>query len=205
MTDDCADDTIDSPEAGGQPPAAVGAGYAPLPSVWEGTDAELIERMLDFYPRRRPEAILDATLNAGRFWVGSTRPVTGMDIDPRYEPDVVGDNRDMPFADGSFDVVVFDPRGWHRDNRVLGVPNGVLRHQRLRPADEPPERELVGQSDLQRRVEFVPPGDPGDVHHRAPPAAERLRSLAGPAANALSGERASSRRGQRDNRYETSI
>jgi SAM-dependent methyltransferase len=83
--------------------------YDPLPSVWDGTDAELIERMLDYYPRKVPEAILDATVNAGRFWVGSSRPVTGMDIDPRHKPDVVGDNTDMPFKDGSFDVVVYDP------------------------------------------------------------------------------------------------
>jgi hypothetical protein len=26
-----------------------------------------------------------------------------------YAPDVVGDNLDMPFRDGSFDVVVYDP------------------------------------------------------------------------------------------------
>jgi hypothetical protein len=66
------------------------AQYAPLPSVWYGTDAELLERMLDYYPRKTPGAILNATVNAGRFWVGSERPVTGMDIDPKYKPDVVG-------------------------------------------------------------------------------------------------------------------
>lgn len=84
--------------------------YQPLPSVWEGTDAELLERMLDFYPHRTPKKILDATVNKGRFWVGSTRPVTGLDIDPAHKPDFVGDNRDMPFEDASFDVVVYDPR-----------------------------------------------------------------------------------------------
>jgi len=83
--------------------------YDPLPSVWEGTDAELIERMLDFYPRQTPKKILDATVNRGRFWEGSTRPVTGMDIDPKHNPDVVGDNCDMSFEDASFDVVVYDP------------------------------------------------------------------------------------------------
>jgi SAM-dependent methyltransferase len=94
------------PDAPGERPESA---YDPLPSVWEGTDAELIERMLDFYPRHVPAAILDATVNAGRFWRGSKRPVTGLDIDPRHKPDVVGDNTDMPFADGSFDVVVYDP------------------------------------------------------------------------------------------------
>jgi len=83
--------------------------YEPLPSVWFGTDAELLEKMLDFYPHTPPTRILDATVNAGRFWSGSTRPVTGMDIDPKHKPDVVGDNTDMPFDDGSFDVIVYDP------------------------------------------------------------------------------------------------
>lgn len=84
-------------------------GYRPLPSVWEGEDAELLERMLSFYPRSEPSLILDATVNAGRFWRGSCRPVVGMDIDPKYNPDVVADNRDMPFLDDTFDVVVYDP------------------------------------------------------------------------------------------------
>ncbi len=83
--------------------------YQPLASVWEGTDAELLERMLDFYPRRPPERILDATVNTGRFWRGSKRPVVGIDIDPSHRPEVVADNARMPFKDECFDVVVFDP------------------------------------------------------------------------------------------------
>lgn len=83
--------------------------YQPLPSIWEGSDAELLEKMLDFYPHKTPQKILDATVNAGRFWIGSRRPVTGMDIDPAHKPDVVGDNTAMPFEDASFDVVVYDP------------------------------------------------------------------------------------------------
>ncbi len=83
--------------------------YSPLASVWQGEDAELLEQMLDFYPRKKPRKILDATVNRGRFWKGSSRPVTGMDIDPRYKPDVVGDNTVMSFEDESFDVVVYDP------------------------------------------------------------------------------------------------
>src|SRR5438270_8997402 len=83
------------------------SGYDPLPSIWEGSDRELLERMLEFYPDKTPKKILDATVNQGRFWIGSTRPVTGMDIDPAHEPDVVGDHCNMPFTDGSFDVVVY--------------------------------------------------------------------------------------------------
>ena len=83
--------------------------YEPLPSVWYGDDAELLEKMLCFYPRTVPQKILDATVNAGRFWTGSTRPVVGMDIDAQHDPDIVADHRDMPCADESFDVVVYDP------------------------------------------------------------------------------------------------
>jgi SAM-dependent methyltransferase len=83
--------------------------YHPLPSVWDGSDAALLEQMLGFYPGKTPRLILDATVNAGRFWEGSRRQVIGMDIDARHHPAVVGDNTRMPFASGSFDVVVYDP------------------------------------------------------------------------------------------------
>lgn len=83
--------------------------YTPLASVWHGEDAELLERMLDFYPRKKPRKILDATVNGGRFWRNSKRAVTGMDIDPRYNPDILADNTKMPLEDASFDVIVYDP------------------------------------------------------------------------------------------------
>jgi len=84
-------------------------GYCPLPSVWFGKDAELIDKMLKFYPRKKPKDILDATVNGGRFWRGLDWPVVGMDINPAHKPTVVGDNTDMPFKDSTFDVVVYDP------------------------------------------------------------------------------------------------
>ncbi len=83
--------------------------YQPLPSVWYGDDSELIEKLLAFYPRTKPERILDATVNGGRFWRGSSRPVIGMDIDPRHRPAIVADNTAMPLRDGSFEVIVYDP------------------------------------------------------------------------------------------------
>jgi hypothetical protein len=83
--------------------------YEALPSVWHGSDAELLERMLAFYPRQCPRLILDATVNKGRFWQGTSRRIVGMDIEPSYRPDVLADNRHMPFQDGCFDVVVYDP------------------------------------------------------------------------------------------------
>ena len=83
--------------------------YKPLPSIWDGDDSELIERLLDFYPRTPPTLILDATINGGRFWRGSTRPVIGMDIDTKHRPCVSGDNTSMPFRSELFDVTVYDP------------------------------------------------------------------------------------------------
>ena len=53
--------------------------YAPLASVWYGEDPELIEKLLSFYPRKRPRKILDATVNGGRFWRGSKRSIIGID------------------------------------------------------------------------------------------------------------------------------
>lgn len=83
--------------------------YQPLPSVWDGTDAELLEKMLDFYPRTRPQLILDATVNTGRFWQASQRPVIGLDIEVKHYPHIVGNNMQIPFKAASFDAVVFDP------------------------------------------------------------------------------------------------
>ncbi|HVN87298.1 MAG TPA: hypothetical protein VMW17_20890 [Candidatus Binatia bacterium] len=84
--------------------------YKPLSSVWIGEeDAELLEQLLRFYPRKQPRRILDSTINSGRFWQGSRRTVIGLDIEHKYQPSVVGDNKLMPFCDGAFDVVVYDP------------------------------------------------------------------------------------------------
>jgi hypothetical protein len=83
--------------------------YQPLPSVWDGDDSELLEQMLNFYPRTEPKLILDATINWGRFWLGSKRPIIGLDINSGYRPNVVGNNMQMPFKSASVDVVVYDP------------------------------------------------------------------------------------------------
>ncbi len=83
--------------------------YDPIPSVWEGEDAQLLERMLLLYPRKRPRRILDATVNGGRVWRGSERPVIGIDIEIKHKPSIVADNTVMPFKDKLFDVVVYDP------------------------------------------------------------------------------------------------
>jgi hypothetical protein len=85
-------------------------GYAPLDSVWYGEeDAALLEKLLCFYSHAEPRLILDATVNGARFWRDSTRPVIGLDIDPRQAPTICADNTVMPFAAATFDVVVYDP------------------------------------------------------------------------------------------------
>jgi SAM-dependent methyltransferase len=85
-------------------------GYEPLASVWYAEeDAELLDQLLGFYPRRRPRQILDATVNGGRFWRSGRWPVIGLDIAAAHRPQIVGDNTAMPFRSGVFDVVVYDP------------------------------------------------------------------------------------------------
>jgi len=83
--------------------------YHSLPSVWEGEDSALLELMLRFYPRVPPRRILDATVNGGRFWRGSQRRIIGLDINPSYRPDIIGDNRCLPLRDACMDVLVYDP------------------------------------------------------------------------------------------------
>jgi len=84
--------------------------YESFGSVWYGEeDAELLEQLLSFYPRKPPNRILDATINGGRFWRNSRRKVIGLDIDAKYRPRICGDNAMMPFRANSFEVVVYDP------------------------------------------------------------------------------------------------
>ena len=84
--------------------------YAPISSVWEGTDKDLLEAMFAFYPTVPVEPILDTTFNTGRFWKGSARRVVSMDIDPRHKPMIIGDNRKMVgVRSNTFGVVVYDP------------------------------------------------------------------------------------------------
>lgn len=86
--------------------------YAALSSVWEGSDGELLDAMLRFYPSIEPHPILDATYNTGRIWRGSewAGRVVSMDIDPQHDPQIVADNREMNGVRANrFGVVVYDP------------------------------------------------------------------------------------------------
>ena len=101
------------PAAGSKEKALSVAGartYAPLSSIWEGTDGELLEAMFAFYPTIDPEPILDATYNTGRIWKGSSRNVVSMDIDRRHKPMILCDNRKMTgVPDAQFGTVIYDP------------------------------------------------------------------------------------------------
>ena len=94
-----------------QAATAVGT-YQPISSVWTGKDCDLLDEMLRFYSVIPPDPILDATCNTGRMWnvLTRARAVVSMDIDPRYKPDIVADNREMPgVPDEEYSVVVYDP------------------------------------------------------------------------------------------------
>jgi hypothetical protein len=89
--------------------------YVPLYSVWEGTEPELMVRMIDQYAPKPLKSILDATINRGRIWEGLDLPVQGVDNNPANVignkiPTTIADNTHLPmFRDCSFTVVVYDP------------------------------------------------------------------------------------------------
>jgi len=58
---------------------------------------------------QRPRKDPGCDREPGQVLGGSKRRVIGMDIDPRFNPDVVGDNTNMLSPDKDFDVVFYDP------------------------------------------------------------------------------------------------
>lgn len=85
-----------------------------LSTVMGITSAQMVSRLLAvLFPDA--QTALDTTFGSGKFWDGSARVrVTGMDINPQRAPDIVGDFTRLPFKDGAFDVVIFDPP-YHTD------------------------------------------------------------------------------------------
>jgi hypothetical protein len=78
-------------------------------SVLEGTDAEALKLLLRLHCDVEQPRILDCTYNVGKMWKGLPFKPHRMDIDPSLDVDTVADFTAMPFDDGSFDVLVFDP------------------------------------------------------------------------------------------------
>ena len=74
------------------------------------TAAAVADLLRLFFPTA--QRVLDATYGSGAFWKGADAwagEVVGLDRDPRRAKDLVGDFTGLPFADGAFDVVTFDP------------------------------------------------------------------------------------------------
>ena len=80
-----------------------------LTRIAEGSSAEMVASLLAvLLPDAR--TVIDMTWGRGMFWRDNTSvAVTGVDIRPHGAPSLVADFRRLPFADGSFDVAVFDP------------------------------------------------------------------------------------------------
>lgn len=80
-----------------------------LMSVEYGTSAQTIAKMLRvLFPDAA--SALDMTYGSGKFWTGHEAvSVVGVDISPSRARDACADFTRLPFADGAFDVAVFDP------------------------------------------------------------------------------------------------
>jgi hypothetical protein len=82
---------------------------APLNSVLEATEGELLEAMFAFYSIIAPEPILRCHLQHRPHLEGSSRNVVSMDIDPKYNPMIVCDNRKMTgVPDAHFGTIIYD-------------------------------------------------------------------------------------------------
>jgi hypothetical protein len=82
---------------------------ATLTRIADGPSAEMVGRLLAvLLPDAR--TALDTTWGRGNFWDGSAGvDVVGCDISPHGRPAVVADFTRLPFRDGAFDAVIFDP------------------------------------------------------------------------------------------------
>lgn len=69
--------------------------------------SEAVQGMLALVNAQQP--ILDVTYGNGTFWKGFEGKVIGMDINPERAKDVTGSFLAIPFPDGSFPTVVYDP------------------------------------------------------------------------------------------------
>ena len=78
-------------------------------SFVQGRDKDVIPVLIRIHAVKEPR-ILDVTHNKGVMWKGTPFAPVTFDINPDVNPDHVGDFRDLSrFAEGSFDVIAFDP------------------------------------------------------------------------------------------------
>ena len=76
-------------------------------SVSQCSCTEAVEALLHLVNAQEP--ILDCTYGSGNFWVGSSRQVVGCDLDPTRAKDIVCDFTALPFGDGAYQTVIYDP------------------------------------------------------------------------------------------------
>lgn len=79
-------------------------------SRW-ATNADLIADVARLEYLRPTDTVLDATYGLGTFWrkwQPTQGRLFGLDIDPNKAPHLVADFTNLPFADASVDVVVYD-------------------------------------------------------------------------------------------------
>ena len=79
-------------------------------SVMNGKDTDVLPILIELHSSSLNPKILDCTYNKGTMWKGLSYKPTRMDINPVFDLDVVGDFKNMPFPDKSYDVIVFDPQ-----------------------------------------------------------------------------------------------
>lgn len=79
-------------------------------SVVNGRDRDVIPQLLDCHAVPEPD-IVDVTYNRGVMWKGTGYSPYRVDVDREMSPeaDLIADCRQLPLADGSFDVIAFDP------------------------------------------------------------------------------------------------
>ena len=74
------------------------------------TNAELVEQCARLGYLRADDLTLDATYGLGRFWtLWQPGRLIACDLDPTRARTAVADFTRLPFPDGTFDAVVFDP------------------------------------------------------------------------------------------------
>ena len=78
-------------------------------SIIKGRDNDVLDQLFRTYPRPAG-LVIDVTCNQRRMWKKLVRNgVIFCDIDKKVKPDVVCDFRQLPFANDSVGVLVFDP------------------------------------------------------------------------------------------------
>lgn len=73
-------------------------------------DWEVLNILIPLHCKQENPVILDTTYNTGKMWKKcSYKPTITMDINPKYNPTITGDFKNIPLDANSVDIMVFDP------------------------------------------------------------------------------------------------